>query len=333
MKKTGLLLISVSVLLVSGCWWKKNRLNIDVSGIHVKEIVIHRYDIDLFKIPPGDLAEGLRSIQKEYPFFLGNGLYDSLKLAGMKAYLTNPRNIDFHKTCEEKFRDLKPIEKELTDAFRHYKYYFPDARIPRIYSYISGGDYDNPVVVSDSVMIIALDTYLGKDFQPYLSDGVPVYRTDRMTPEHVVTDCMNALIYSRYPANPSAMMLLDKMVEAGKHLYLLDAFLPDYPDSLKMDYTVGQEQWIIKNEVHVWAAIIENRMLYSTDGHNIRVFLSDGPFTPEFSNQSPPRLGEWIGRSIIRAYMNRYPKITLQQLMEEKDAQKILTLSYYKPGR
>jgi len=38
-------------------------------------------------------------------------------------------------------------------------------------------------------MIIALDTYLGKDFKPYLGDGLALYKAERMTEDNIVPDC------------------------------------------------------------------------------------------------------------------------------------------------
>jgi hypothetical protein len=63
------------------------------------------------------------------------------------------------------------------------------------------------------------------------------------------------------------------------------------------------------------------------------MFLSDGPYTMEFSKDSPSRLGEWIGLQIIRSYMQKNPDVTLQMMLQETDAQKILTLSGYKPEK
>ena len=123
------------------------------------------------------------------------------------------------------------------------------------------------------------------------------------------------------------------MVDAGKRLWFLDAIVPDLPDSLKISYTSKQYSWIMENEQHVWAAIVENNMLFSTDPKIAKIFMSDGPFTPEFSKDSPPRLGEWIGWQIVKRYMEQNTDVTLQQMMREKDAQKILTLSKYKPGK
>ncbi|MCX6247712.1 MAG: hypothetical protein NTW10_08260 [Bacteroidetes bacterium] len=321
------------VIAFGGCNWQKNRLQVDVSGVGVPDVRIHRYDVDLFKVPVSNLKNGLEQIQNSYYFFLGTDLGDPKKLDEMRAYLENPRTIDFQKASEIRFKDLSKVEKDLTDAFRHWKYYYPDIRIPRVYSYISGGDYSSPVQLVDSVMIIGLDNYLGKDFKPYLSDQLALYKAERMTEDHIVPDCAREIVNAMYPETVAPNTLLGGMVEAGKRQYFVDALIPDIPGYLKLDYTKAQYTWAEKNETHVWAALVENQMLYSTDGQYFRMFLADGPYTMEFSKDSPPRLGEWIGLQIIRSYMQKNPEVTLQMMMQETDAQKILTLSGYKPEK
>ena len=321
------------IIAFGGCNWHKNRLQVDVSGVRVPDVKIHRYDLDLFRVPVTDLRNGLEKIQNEYYFFLGTNLNDPKKLEDMRAYLENPRNIDFQKSCASKLKDLSGVEKDLTDAFRHWKFYFPDVKIPRVYTYISGGDYTNPIQLADSVLIIGLDNYLGKDFKPYFSDGLAIYKAERMTADHIVPDCAKEITGAMFPESSAPMTLLGGMVEAGKRQYLVDALIPDIPGYLKLDYSKEQYAWAEKNETHVWAALIENRLLYSSDGQYFRMFLADGPYTMEFSKDSPPRLGEWVGLQIIRSYMQKNPDITLQMMMAETDAQKILTLSGYKPEK
>jgi hypothetical protein len=333
LKKASPVLLIILVILSSCYRQKDKRIHIDVSHIDIPPVRIHRYDIDLFKINKNDLEKGLESIKGEYGYFLGTNISDPKKLEEMKSYLSNERTVEFHAACELKFGNLGNLEKEMTEAFRHFKYYYPEITIPPVYTYISGGDYENPIQFTDSAVIIALDTYLGADFKPYLADGVPLYKTLRMTPDHIPCDCVKALADLVFQGNPQNGNLLGQMIEAGKKCYFSDAMLPDYPGYLKMDYTLAQFDWITKNESHIWAAIIENRMLYSTDNHLIRTFMMDGPFTAEFSKDSPPRLGEWIGWQIVKAYMDEKPDVTIKELMQENDPQKILTLSAYKPGK
>jgi len=323
---------AVVILILMGCG-PKNRLNVDVSAVIMPGIIIHRYDLDLFRIDRSDLRQQLEKLKPEYRFFLGTDLGDPGRLNEMKSYLENPRNIDFAAAVAKKYPDLRKIEQDLTEAFRHYRYYYPQAQIPRVYSYISGGDYEYPVQFADTVMLIGLDNYLGKNFTGYTSDQLPEYRLERTSPDHIVPDCMRVFANFTTPTPLSGNTLLDRMVEAGKRLYFIDAMIPGIDDRFKVGYSPAQYEWIRKNEAHVWAAIIENRMLYATGGQTIRIFMADGPFTAEFSGVSPARMGEWIGWQIVKKYMANHHEVTLSQLMGETDSQKILTLSKYKPQK
>ena len=330
--KQRLFLDLLVIMIIFGCTRGKDRQDIDVSAILIAPVKIHRYDLDLFKVNPGHLQEGLMALKPEYPFFLDADLNDTAKLAGMQQYLESPGNREFFEAVSAKYQNLGRIENQLTDAFRHFIHYSPGFRIPRVYAYISGGDYDYPVQFADSVLLIGMDNYLGKDFKPYIGDGLPAYRIARMNEVNILPDCVDALVKVLYPIRLPGNNLLEQIVEAGKRLYLIDAMIPGEADMLKIGYSQNQYNWIVKNEKHVWGAIISNRMLYSTDGKLIRSFMADGPFTAEFSKDSPPRLGEWIGWQIVTGYMENHPEVTLEALMNEKDAQKILSQSGYKPG-
>jgi hypothetical protein len=326
-------LFIVLFLSLVGCNNGKQRLNVDLSKIIQPEIKIHRYDLDLFKVSPSQLQYGLEVLKSEYRFFLDTDLSNPVKLGEMKDYLESPRNLGFYEAVKSRYKNVRPLEKELSDAFGHYLYYYPGAKIPRFYTYISSGDYDYPVQFADSVMLIGLDNYLGRDFKPYVTDGLPIYRIYRMNSENILPECMRVLANVIYPTGLPGNNLLEQMVEAGKRLYFIDAMIPQTEDRFKIGFTKEQDEWIVKNEEHVWAALIGNRMLYTTDSKLIRAFMADGPFTAEFSKEAPPRLGEWLGWQIVRKYMENQPGVSLPGMMKEKDAQKILSLSGYKPEK
>jgi uncharacterized protein YjaZ len=324
---------AISLLIFSGCGKGSGRIDADVSGVGLAPVCVHRYDADIFKVKQDQLQQGLEALKPAYRFFLDTDLGDQAKLADMQAYLVSPRNLEFHAAVDSQFRQTGGIEQELTGAFKHLLYYYPAYKIPRVYTYISGGDYDFPVQFADSVLLIGLDNFLGKGFKPYIADGLPEYRILRMTPAHIVPECMKVLCRITYPEQLPGNTMLEQMVEAGKRLLFVDAMIPQTEDRFKIGFTQAQYDWVIKNESHVWAAIIANRMLYTTDGQLIRSFMADGPFTAEFSKEAPARLGEWIGWQLVRNYYENQPGVTLQDLMAEKDAQKILSRSGYKPGK
>ncbi|MCF8296391.1 MAG: DUF2268 domain-containing putative Zn-dependent protease [Saprospiraceae bacterium] len=310
----------------------KRKLDVDVSDIDVN-INIKRYGKTLFSLDKSNLKEELIKIQSDYKFFLNADLNDTINVFQIREYLNDPMLINLSEETFKQYPDLNNLKKDLNSAYKHYKYYFPLRREHDVFTYISGLDYEYPIKISDNNLIIALDMYLGSEFQPYSQIGLPTYMTKWMTKDLIVFDCMSELARLQLPDEDLNKTLLDKMIYHGKILYFVDAMLPEFNDSLKIKYSESQFNWAKANEVNIWSFFIENKLLYSTDNSLSKSFIINGPFTSNFSKESPSRLGYFIGWQIVKKYMDNNNDIDLKQLMEEADAQKILTKSKYKPKK
>lgn len=227
------------------------------------------------------------------------------------------------------------IEKELTQTFKYIKYYYPKVKIPHFISFVSGFSVQTPI--GDNYMGIGLDMFMGKDSKFYkaIVKSVPLYLSRRFTPAYVVPRLTETFareeLFQQRDENRS---LLSKMVENGKILYFMDQVLDDkVADSIKIGYTDKQMAWCKTYEGDIWAYFIENNLLFETDFQKIQMYVSEAPFTPGIGdkNESAPKLAIWIGWQMIRKYMKENPNVTLQELMAEQDAQKILNASKYKP--
>ena len=229
------------------------------------------------------------------------------------------------------FPDTKEFEKELNDAWRHYQYYYPEASVPMVFSYISGLDFEYPIQLHEGILLIALDMYLGKDYTTYGEARIPQYRIRRATHEHLIRDVMmetGNMIPSKYKEEN---ILLDQIIEKGKLLYFLDATLPDIHDTIKIGYSEAQLKWCKENEPNLWAFIIENELLFSSDYEKTQKLIIDAPFTSYFPDGSPGRTGWWVGWQIVRNFMDKNADVTIPKLMEELTARQILDNSSYNP--
>jgi len=81
----------------------------------------------------------------------------------------------------------------------------------------------------------------------------------------------------------------------------------------------------------MWNYLVENKLLFSTKQMDIVRYITDGPTTTVFPQESPARTGVWLGRQIIRSYMRHNPGVSLPQLMANNDYQQILNASVYTP--
>ncbi|TDQ06679.1 gliding motility lipoprotein GldB [Pedobacter metabolipauper] len=312
----------------------------DISAIHL-DVKIERFDQDLYAGKTKDISSTDQTLKKKYGFF-----YDDFmqRIIGNPSY-TNPEILstlykdqaftDLYTETDSVFKDLKPIEQELTEAFKYIKYYYPKSRTPRFISFISGFAVQTPI--GDNYMGIGLDMFLGKNSKFYgaIVTSVPTYLSRRFSPEYIVPRLTET--YSReelFPARDEDRTLISRMIQNGKILYFMDQVLSgQVPDSVKIGYTMNQLEWCKTFEPDIWGFFLENNLLFETDYQKIQVYLSEGPFTPGLGEkrESAPKLGVWVGWQIVRKYMQENKDITLQQLMKEQDTQKILNLSRYKP--
>ena len=141
---------------------------------------------------------------------------------------------------------------------------------------------------------------------------------------------MKAVVKQMINFDSNDKTLLDNMIYQGKILYFTDAMLPELAANIKIGYTLEQFNWSKKNESNIWAFFIQNNLLYNADYYKIRTFITEAPTTKGFKN-SPPRFAEWIGWQIVKSYMENNTNVSIKELLNEKDAQKILKASKYKP--
>ena len=114
-------------------------------------------------------------------------------------------------------------------------------------------------------------------------------------------------------------------------MYLTAQIFDNLPGYEIMGWTKEQWNWCMQNERAIWHLVMDKRDLFKTESLVLTNYLNDGPFTSEISQDSPGRLGIWLGWRIVQSYMEHNENVTLQELMAEPDAQKILEESYYKP--
>jgi hypothetical protein len=336
LKRTIVFLPVIILLLAQACKNKNPEVAMQSQpGISETEgeIVIKRYEKALFGLDKKHLRQGMATLVPEYSFFLGNQWQDTMNILRIYNYLNDPNIKELYDLTEKKYPDVTFLEKELTIAFNRYRSAYPEKPVPQVFTYVSGLDVDNPVYFYDTAMAIGLDIFLGNDVVAYQKAGLPKYKIDRFTPEHIVPQCMLAVSDNLVRVDEKRNTLLDQMVLAGKALYFLDVTLPDVKDENKIGYSVAQMEWSRKNESEIWAFIIEHQLLFSSDPLGVTKMMTDAPFTSGFATESPGRLGAYIGWQIVKEYMKEADGITLKQLMEDTDAQHILKVSQFKPGK
>lgn len=336
MIKNFLLLFLLGLLCFIACKTDKNKP--DVDGITIK-FELQRLDKDFFSLPGSISSKDIEVLKNTYKTFFDLYYRNMLRLAAPNDSLLaiqlngfkNDKDIkEVYSTADSLYTgaEIEKIKSGLAIFFKHLKYYYPEKKTPDVVTFISGFNYN--VVTTDSVLGIGLDMYLGGDNKFYPALGFPQYMFRKFSKEYIVTDCVKGWFQSEYDAEAVKKEFLHQAIYQGKLLYFIDAMVPDLNDTIKIGFTALQLKWCRENEEKMWSFFIEHKMLYNTNEKEYIRFIQDGSTTQGFPEGAPGKTGCYIGWQIIRAYMKNND-VTLQQLLNENDAQKILTQSGYKP--
>jgi gliding motility-associated lipoprotein GldB len=300
---------------------QKSKVEKAVAEIPV-EIKVDRFDKIFFETQPEDLNK----VKREYPFFFPARNEDEVWLNKMK----DPLWLELYNEVQKKYVDFSPVQSEIVTLLKHVKYYFPETKTPKVITVISEMDYNNKVIYADSLVIISLEMYLGKDHKFY---QFPNYIKQNFEQSQIMPDIVSSFFKFKMVSNQEKS-LLSNMIFVGKELYLKDMLLPGYSDAVKMGYTPEQIKWCNENEGYMWRYFIEKELLYSDDQKLIPRFINMAPFSKfylEIDNETPGRVGSWVGWQIVRSYMENN-EVSLQQLLNS-NAKEIFEKSKYKPKK
>ena len=328
-------------LLLSACGRSKK---IDVSNIHV-DVKIERFDLEFDAMKTKPMAQQAAYLQKKYGDFYRHivalliqdddvNINDTAYFKLLRQVFAGQPYKDLKHDVDSVYPNVDIPQAELTDAFRHIKYYFPQKRLPKVYAYLSG--FEAQTVIGNGYFGVGLDLFLGGNsrFYPALTEAYPHYLSRNFNTENITPRVVEGMAREdMFPENDSSKTLLSKMIYNGKIMYFMDQILPDEPDTIKIGYTGAQLKWCQQFESNVWAWFLEQNLLYETDYPKIQKYLTEAPFTPGLGekNESAPKLAVWTGWQIVRQYMSKHPEVTLPALMANTDAQKILNESNYRP--
>jgi gliding motility-associated lipoprotein GldB len=299
---------------------KKSKIEREVEKIPVT-MKLYRFEQAFFNATPQELAK----VKAEYPDFFPNEIPDAAWVEKMQ----HPQWRQLYQEVEKKYKNFGLQQTEIEDLFKHIKYYFPTIKVPQIYTAIGEMDYLNKAIYANDKLVIALELYLGKDHKFY--SEFPTYLRQNFEQRQMLPDIVSSLSYRIVPGSTNKD-LLTLMINSGKELYLKDILLPNYSDAERIGYTEKQVKWCQENESYMWEYFVSNKLLYSTESKLPNRFINLAPFSKfylEIDNETPGRVGQWVGWQIVRSYMQNN-EVSVVQLLKA-DPTDIFEKSKYKP--
>ena len=316
---------------------RKNPLDVDVSGVNLK-VGLERFDRDLFEMDQDHMDASIDTLYHRYNDFfdvfnvhvINIGLPSARRYASyLSMFINDPTNREVYEYTQEVFASTAGIDDRLTDGFRHYLYHYPDSAAPRVVAYVSR--FNEGLFTVGRYVGVGLDQYLGSNCPYYRQLGTPSYLTQKKEPERIPVDVMLAWATQQYPYNDSLDNVLSRMIYHGQLAWFVGAMFPDLNEQDVMGFKGDQMTWCGNNEKQMWTHLVEEKLLFSTDPMDIRKLVEDAPYTRFYTTESPGRAAVWQGWQIVKAYVERNPRLSVRQVMSQRNYQELLRLSRYDP--
>lgn len=311
----------------------------DVSEIDGR-FEIHRIEQEIMRADTNNLEETFMKYPSFMEIYLNSIMgFQQNQTENMKGFISDENiNLLFQAT-QIQYGNFDDLSSDFEKAFQFYKYYFPERSIPDIYTFISEYGIQRFIFSDEDgkdALAIGLDLFLGIDY-PYAkfipnNPAFSNYLIRRFNKDHLVKRSMGALVEDILGENPG-YTLLEKMIHNGKKLYILDQLLPHTPDTIIMEYTADQLEWVEDNQVEMWAYLLKEDLFFESDINKINKLVNPSPNSPGMPDEAPGRTANYLGWKIVEAYMARKQNYFIQDLILEQDANKILNISKFKPRK
>lgn len=333
MKINGAMVLSAvlfCVFLLGSCGGSETTCQQTPAYPAAVEMEIQRLDKELFEVSS---EQGVQQILADNPaftkYFLESDQYPSTDIIAKKLLgISVNTSIDtLRNEMNAVFGNFEELSADLASAYSWLKEFDQEAQIPTVKIALTG--LANDLYVSDSVLVIGADYYIGSSatFRPL---NTPHYILKRLEKESIVPLVFSFISNEYMEIDKKDNTLLADMLNFGRSYYFAKQMMPCTPDKWIVGYDDEEMQLIYANQEQIWAHFIDRQLFYETNHFVKNKYTGERPNVFEIGDQCPGRIARWLGWEIVKAYMERNPNVTLDELMKETDVQKILTGSKFK---
>lgn len=218
----------------------------------------------------------------------------------------------FYKDICSEFSDLASINKIILKLEENICKQFGDNYFYDLYSVVS--PYNQSIFIADSMMFVGLNHYLGSDYPGY--GYFEPYQRIVKTPQHLPYDIAESYLLSEYPyIRSNDATVLNILLYNGVIIYAMMQLVPNADLAEALGYSEEQLRWAERNEKDAWNALISRNLLYSANQHDANRLVNPSPVTSILHQESPGRLGRYIGYKIVKNYVSNHANVDLSWLL------------------
>lgn len=281
------------------------QLKLEINNLKGTDLIS---DTALFNQYLSEESEVLELLTNNYKTY--NSLDTSI-IQVWKSYFAQDYVKETEKEIRNVFKSYVQESSEIVEAFKRLKHHFPEKEYPKKII-LTNTNFGGNVYLENGTIIVGTERYIGgnkKVIQNSLPpDAFPQWLKSGFEKKYLLRDLlMSTLIYNNTIPDSEQEFLISKIIEWGKICVITEMALrlgnEDIKPEILLRWSVDQYNWAEKNEKALWKYLKTNKLLFSSNEKDHAFILNNGPYTIGFSEQSPDRLGQYLGWKMVRNYI------------------------------
>lgn len=306
MKKIWLIFSAVLLATAFGCTKKEA----------ADPMLVARLDLALQGYAELDSTGRQRVIEEYSPeiqaFFSVLG-YPDAQESELEWWSRSDEVVMFQPQVDAAFPSLSAFEAELGEIVSRARADSMPVDGIRFASVVWGKPYS--VVPLDSVMLIALNHYLGPEHESYAH--MTAYRRAEKDPKYLPYDVASAL--AAYGAGEfstkSNPTVLNNLLYEGALVEARMRLVPNANLADALGYAPETLAELKANLPAIKTEMARRRVLYDTDPDLINRLFAGAASSPLLDGTAPGRAARYVGYTLVRRYADEHPKATLRDLL------------------
>ena len=204
----------------------------------------------------------------------------------------------------------------VTNGFKRLKVLFPNGKIPKSIYQINSS-FSSSVFSTDKEIAIGIERYLGPEnklIKQLPSQEFYNWIKESMRAEYLERDVIAAWLMTNY-IEETTENYASEMIRWGKILFITRVCLPEHDERIILRYNKKQYDWAQNSTKSIWKYLVENEVLFKIDEETRMNLLKEGPYTSGLPEESPDRIGQFMGYQIVSNYMNE-KEVSLKEIIK-----------------
>jgi hypothetical protein len=230
---------------------------------------------------------------------------DSAFINGLQRTYSHPFNKQVCSALDKRAKWRQQTFLQIEAGLKRLAVLAPKASVAKSV-YFAYTQFAASAYASSKAIVLGQERYLGRNHQ--LTSSLPPQQfydwiKEGMEPQYASSDAL-VIWLSTNVLKSTDENFASEMIRWGKLLAILEIISPEVQLHNHLRYSEQDFEWALKAERGVWEYLVDQQMLFKTDQELNMNFLNEGPYTIGLSQESPDRMGRFLGYRIVKQYID-----------------------------